>query len=130
MSYRLKIIALAMFMALASGKTMGQENYGQAIGHKLSVGLANIVLSWVEIPKCTINAYNESHYDSSLPGLGWAITTGIPMGVANTAGRMFTGILDVITFPLPTKPIPQPNYVWQDFRNDTSYGEAFIFYDE
>ena len=35
-------------------------------------------------------------------------------------------MLDLITFPLPTKPITDPIYPWQDyFDRDTTYGPIF-----
>ncbi len=130
MRYRLKVFVLTFLLALSAGEGVAQESYGGAVGRKLGVGFSNIVLSWVEIPKCMINGYNNSLYEDGVPGFAYGLTGGFIQGVANTAGRLFTGVLDVITFPLPTKPIPQPAFVWEDFRGDTSYGEAFILYNE
>jgi len=94
------------------------DSYGEKVGRKLGIGLANIVTSWVEIPKCMINDYNRTH-------LFFGIAGGAAQGLVNTGGRILTGVLDVITFPLPTKPIPQPPLVWQDFDSDTRFSEAF-----
>jgi hypothetical protein len=32
---------------------------------------------------------------------------------------------DLITMPLPTKPIAHPIYIWEDFDIDTTYGDTF-----
>ncbi len=130
MSYRLRVFMLTALLALAMGKAAAQDSYGQAVGRKLGVGFANIVLSWVEIPKSMINGYNNSAYESGVPGFAYGLTGGLVQGVVNTTGRVFTGVLDVVTFPLPTKPIPGPAFVWEDFRGDTHYGQAFVFYNE
>jgi hypothetical protein len=38
---------------------------------------------------------------------------------------MFTGLVDFITFPMPTKPIGYPAYVWDDFDVDSVYGDVY-----
>jgi hypothetical protein len=40
-----------------------------------------------------------------------------------------TGVTDLITAPLPTKPIVQPRYVWDDFDKTNSYGPVFRLVD-
>jgi hypothetical protein len=40
-------------------------------------------------------------------------------------GRTGCGIVDLITFPIPTKPIAYPVYIWDNFDIDTTYGEVF-----
>ncbi len=130
MRYRLKGFVLAFLLAVLAGNLNAQETYAGAVGYKLGAGLSNVVLPWVELPKCMINGYNNSHYDSGVPGAAWGLISGVAFGIGHTVGRLFTGALDVITFPVPTKPIPQPAFVWQDFRGDTTYGEAFILYNE
>jgi uncharacterized protein Usg len=50
---------------------------------------------------------------------------GLAKGILNTVGRMFTGLVDFITFPMPTKPIVYPAYVWDDFDVDSVYGDVY-----
>ncbi|BCX89617.1 hypothetical protein MIN45_P1990 [Methylomarinovum tepidoasis] len=114
---RWRVLAGVILICLAA-QTQAGDSYGEKVGRKLGIGLANIVTSWVEIPKCIINDYNRTNFF-------FGITGGTAQGLANTADRVLTGVLDVITFPLPTKPIPQPPLVWQNFDSDTHYGEAF-----
>lgn len=85
-------------------------------------GLANMTTSAIEIPKNIINTTN----DSNLP---YGIVGGILKGTIHTVGRILVGLVDLITFPIPTKPVVQPNYVWENFKTDTTYGDLFALSD-
>ena len=74
--------------------------------------------SALEIPKNIINTTNDSN-------VAWGFVGGLAKGILNTVGRMMVGLTDLITFPLPTKPFIYPKYVWDDFDEDTTYGEVF-----
>ena len=95
-----------------------QRSYGSKIGNKALNGFANLTTSTLEIPKNIINATNQSN-------IFYGLTGGLFKGVLNTVGRMAVGITDLITFPLPTKPIARPVYIWDDFDVDTTYGDLF-----
>ncbi len=94
------------------------RSYGALIAHKGLNGFANIATSWLEIPKNIINVTNQSNFVYGIPG-------GLFKGIANMVGRIATGVTDLVTFPIPTKPITQPLYVWDDFDVDTTYGDIF-----
>ncbi|MDD5460323.1 MAG: exosortase system-associated protein, TIGR04073 family [Methylococcales bacterium] len=94
------------------------RSYGEKIGNKALNGFANIGTAWLELPKNIINTTNQSNFFYGVFG-------GFLKGLVNTLGRMGCGIADVITIPLPTKPIAYPVYIWDDFDVDTSYGEVF-----
>ncbi|PPC89415.1 MAG: exosortase [Methylobacter sp.] len=85
-------------------------------------GFANMTTAAVEIPKNIINTSNDSN-------IIYGIVGGILKGTIHTVGRISVGLLDLITFPIPTKPIVQPNYVWQNFKIDTTYGDLFSLSD-
>ena len=55
----------------------------------------------------------------------YGVFGGFLKGLVNTLGRTGCGIADLLTFPLPTKPIAYPVYIWDDFDVDTTYGEVF-----
>ncbi len=55
----------------------------------------------------------------------YGITGGLVKGVINIIGRTAVGVTDLITFPIPTRPIAQPVYIWNDFDVDTNYGPVF-----
>lgn len=95
-----------------------QSSYGADIGIKALNGFTNIVTSWLEIPKNIINTTNESN-------IFWGLSGGTAKGIINMAGRVGVGVTDLITFPLPTEPIAQPDYIWKDFDVDTTYGDIF-----
>lgn len=101
-----------------AGDPLKQSSYGEKVANKALNGFANLVTSPLEIPKNIINTMNQSNFFYGLFG-------GIIKGLVNTAGRMGVGIADLVTFPLPTKPIAYPMYIWDDFDVDTTYGEVF-----
>jgi putative exosortase-associated protein (TIGR04073 family) len=93
-------------------------SYGEKIGNKALNGFANIGTGWLEIPKNIVNTINQGNFFYGVFG-------GFLKGLVNTLGRMGSGIADVITIPIPTRPIAYPVYIWDDFDVDTSYGEVF-----
>jgi len=95
------------------------ESYGEIVGRKLLSGLGNIVTSVAEIPKNIIIVNNESN-------IAWGLAGGSLKGVLNMCGRVGVGIVDLVTAPIPTYPIVDPLYVWDDYYAETTYGPAFI----
>jgi putative exosortase-associated protein (TIGR04073 family) len=95
-----------------------EQSYGEKIGNKAMNGFANITTSPLEMPKNIINTMNQSNFFYGVFG-------GFIKGLVNTLGRTGCGIADLITFPIPTKPIAYPVYIWDDFDIDTTYGEVF-----
>jgi len=94
------------------------ETYGDKIGKKALSGWTNLSLGMLEIPKNMINTTNQSN-------VIYGVIGGLFKGLIHTGGRMGVGIADLITFPLPTKPIAYPAYIWDDFDVDTTYGDTF-----
>jgi putative exosortase-associated protein (TIGR04073 family) len=92
--------------------------YGGKVGRKASSAFANLTTGWLEIPKNMINTSNQSN-------VFYGIVGGLFKGVVNMAGRLGVGVADLITIPIPTKPIAYPVYIWEDFDVDTSYGDVF-----
>jgi putative exosortase-associated protein (TIGR04073 family) len=95
-----------------------QTSYGEKVGNKALNAFANLTTSSLEIPKNIINTTNQSNFFYGVFG-------GFLKGLVNTLGRMGCGIADLLTFPLPTKPIAYPLFIWDDFDVDTTYGEVF-----
>ncbi|GAB6068639.1 hypothetical protein JCM13664_19590 [Methylothermus subterraneus] len=46
---------------------------------------------------------------------------GLLRGTLDSLGRLATGVLDVLSSPIPTESLIDPKYVWQDFDRQTSY---------
>ncbi len=110
-----------------SPDTAGQEQagpttYGAQVGKKLGGGFSNVALGWLEIPKSIINTGNKVNWM-------FGVTGGLGLGLLNTLGRALTGVVDIVTFPLPTKPMPKPYFIWDDFDENTTYGPAFRLYE-
>ncbi len=94
------------------------RSYGSKVGNKALNAFANLTTSVVEIPKNIINTTNKSNIIYGAVG-------GLFKGLIHTAGRIGVGVTDLITIPLPTKPIAQPAYIWDNFDVDTTYGPVF-----
>ncbi|MDP3590085.1 MAG: exosortase system-associated protein, TIGR04073 family, partial [Methylobacter sp.] len=99
------------------GRSFG-TSYGSRVGGKALNAIANLTTSVLEIPKNIINTSNKSNFI-------YGITGGLVKGMINVIGRVAVGATDLVTFPIPTKPIAQPIYIWNDFDVDTNYGPVF-----
>jgi putative exosortase-associated protein (TIGR04073 family) len=95
-----------------------QQSYTEKVGNKLLNAFANLTTSPLELPKNIINTMNQSNFFYGVFG-------GFLKGLVNTLGRTGCGVADLLTYPLPTRPIAYPVYIWDDFDVDTTYGEVF-----
>lgn len=123
--YTLTIGIIASFLFVFSSNSFADEpkTYGAQISLKTVSGFANIATGWLEIPKNIINTTNDTN-------IIWGIFGGTFKGAVVTVGRMGTGVADLVTFPLPTKPIARTTFIWQDFDIDTSFGPVFRLYED
>lgn len=94
------------------------ETYQSVISAKLGSGFSNLVLSPLEIPKNIINTTNETN-------LALGVTGGVAKGLLHMAGRFMAGVVDTLTFPIPSQPLTTPPYPWQDFKIETRYNPLF-----
>lgn len=94
------------------------RSYGGKVGNKALNAFANLTTGVLEIPKNIINTTNKSNIIYGAVG-------GLFKGMVHTAGRIGVGITDLVTIPLPTRPIAQPEYIWDNFDVDTTYGPVF-----
>jgi putative exosortase-associated protein (TIGR04073 family) len=95
------------------------ETYGETFGRKFFGGLGNIFTSVAEVPKNIIIVNNQSNFV-------WGLAGGSFKGAVNVIGRAGVGVFDLLTSPIPTDPIVNPLYVWDDFYAETSYGPAMV----
>jgi putative exosortase-associated protein (TIGR04073 family) len=100
------------------------KTYGRLVADKALNGLGNMASAPLEYPKNIINLTNEP--DSNI---FYGIVGGVIRGSLDTAGRIINGATDFVTAPLPTKPVVQPKYVWDDFDKTNSYGQVFRLVD-
>ena len=109
-------------------KKMERDRYIRQVGDKALTGTANLV-SWpLEFPKNIINVYNypENYKDANI---FYGFVGGAIRGSFDAMGRIITGTLDLVTAPIPTKPVIEPKYIWDDFDKTNSYGPVFRLVD-
>ncbi len=90
------------------------DSYPEKAGAKLGNGMANAVGGILEIPKTVIVT---SRSDGPLYGA----TVGLMSGILHTLGRTLYGVVDMATFFIPTEPLLDPDYIWNDSSRITSY---------
>ncbi len=90
------------------------DSYPENAASKLGNGAANAVSGLVEIPKNIMIATREE-------GPLYGMTFGLVAGILHTVGRTLYGALDMATFMIPTQPLVEPNYIWNDFDKMTTF---------
>ncbi len=94
--------------------------YAKGPGDKLTRGVANILSCWVEIPQTMDEEWKISK------NMAVGCFAGFFKGLAFTAGRMFSGIWDIITFPaaIPRyyEPLFKPDYVFDRYGPSGTVG--------
>jgi putative exosortase-associated protein (TIGR04073 family) len=90
------------------------HDYVEGVGDKLAHGIANTVTGIGEIPKNIIIETNEK-------GLAYGIPVGFFTGLVHGVGRTLTGVVDLVTFVIPTKPIIEPDFIWENWDKKTHY---------
>ena len=117
MSKKLRTFLLSIAL-LSPMSPAGAADYGEEVGMKLGSGFSNIALSWLEVPKNMINTTNQTNLALGLIG-------GVIKGVLHTLARTTAGVTDVLSAPLPTQPIVEPQFIWQNFDVETHYNPVF-----
>lgn len=114
MKQTFKTLLVVVTLCLVTPQIASATTYPDRMGTKLGNGMANIVTGIVEIPKAIINGNRKS-------GAAYAATGGVMTGMVHMVGRTLCGAADLVTFMIPTKPIITPDFVWQNFKQDTGY---------
>jgi len=114
MKQTFKTLLVVLTLCLVTPQIASATTYPDRMGTKLGNGMANIVTGIVEIPKAIINGNRKS-------GAAYAATGGVMTGMVHMVGRTLCGAADLVTFMIPTKPIITPEFVWQNFKQDTGY---------
>ncbi|MGX2041205.1 exosortase system-associated protein, TIGR04073 family [Methylocaldum sp. MU1018] len=115
-----KSLVLTAALAIAAYAPASQaEGYFSDVTNKLTRGAANMFTGIGEVPKNLVNVSKESN-----PVIG--STGGLIMGALNTLGRTASGLVDVITSPIPSKSLVEPAYVWESFEKPTTYGDGYL----
>ncbi len=110
------------WLPLSANADQQRDSYGEQIGYKALNGLANVATGWIELPKSIINVTNEHN-------VAFGASFGLLQGTMHTLSRTLSGVMDVATFMIPSKPAVHPDFVWQDFDVNSSYGDYFDIYE-
>lgn len=118
--YQLKTALFASILAINSYVPASQaSDYFTGVGDKFLRGSANLFTGLGEVPKNIANAS-----DNTNPVVG--SVGGLVMGTLDTLGRTASGIVDIISSPVPSESLVQPEYVWNDFTQPTAYGSTYL----
>jgi putative exosortase-associated protein (TIGR04073 family) len=96
-------------------------SYLSRIGEKFGTGLVNVATGYVEIPK-------GIYVQSLRHGVAAGIPVGLVKGLFQTLGRTGTGVVEMATFYIPTKPMIQAPLVWENFDQETTYSTNWEMY--
>lgn len=110
-------ILVVVLAAAGTADAADTSSYGEKVRQKFGSGYTNMVLGMAEIPKNAIITTNQTN---ALFGA----TGGVFKGILHGVGRTLAGVVDLITCPIPSEPIPKPPYVWQNFQTETQYGSV------
>ncbi len=89
--------------------------YMHRAGTKILSGVINVATGWLELPK-NISLWNQKD-ENILIGTA----EGMLWGVVHTASRTVSGAVDLVTFWVPTFPIPEPLLVFENFSKESEY---------
>ena len=91
-------------------------------GDKLTRGVVNVITAPIEIAKQIDAGWKESNKKTSSVSAG--ILSGFAKGIAYTAGRMGSGVWDILSFPFKTPgnydPLMKPEFVLDKDNPDKS----------
>ena len=105
----LKPLLILSALLFFSPQAAMADTYVENVGDKLAHGIANTITGIGEVPKNMIMTTNEK-------GIGYGLTTGLASGIIYGIGRTLTGVVDLVTFIIPTKPIIYPDFIWKEFE--------------
>ena len=111
MKNMLKSLLVVSALAFCAPQAALAEGYGAGVASKFAHGLANTALGVGELPK-------EMIVETSTKGLGYGLTTGVFLGILYGVARTGAGLIDLVTFPLPSEPLVTPGYIWEDFTTE------------
>jgi putative exosortase-associated protein (TIGR04073 family) len=114
MKNMLKPFVLISALFFFSSQAAMAETYIEKVGDKLAHGIANTVTGIGEVPKNII-------IDSNKRGPAYGVPVGLLTGIVLGIGRTLTGVVDLITFVIPTKPIIYPDFIWENFDKTTHF---------
>ncbi|MDT8407584.1 MAG: exosortase system-associated protein, TIGR04073 family [Methylococcales bacterium] len=117
------VLCAGLMLSVSVATAEEYDSYPHGVINKAGNGFANVVSAPMEIPKNIINTTNDSN-------IVFGVVGGLLKGTVHMVGRIGVGVADLVTAPIPTKPVVHPELVWDDFDADTQYGSIFRLADE
>jgi putative exosortase-associated protein (TIGR04073 family) len=107
------LLVFTLLLPLCAVAETDEAPRGQNALRKLGRGCANLLFGIVEVP-------NQITKVTSEHGGGAGATYGVGKGIVRWFGREFTGVYDIVTFPVPYpkgyKPIMKPEFPVEDYE--------------
>jgi putative exosortase-associated protein (TIGR04073 family) len=107
------LLVFAFLLPLGARAQSEDAPTGQNALRKLCRGFANVLFGIVEMP-------NQITKTTAERGGGAGVTYGVGKGFVRWMGREFTGVYDIVTFPVPFphgyKPIMRPEFPAEDYE--------------
>ena len=125
----MRYLAIALVLGLiASPVAAADRAYPYEVTRKLVRGINNVVTSPAEIPK---NFHKEGHR-SFQGGGNYAVNqlasgAGAVLGVGYMVARLLVGVLEIVTFPIPSEPLMNPEGLYCG-DEDPACGESWTNY--
>ena len=125
----MRFLAIVLILGFVASPVVAADRaYPYEVSRKLLRGLNNVFTSPGEIPK----NYRKEGYRSFLDGNnlavnGLASTSGALLGVGYMVARFFVGVYEIVTFPIPSKPLMEPEALY--CHDDTPRCGTFAGYD-
>jgi putative exosortase-associated protein (TIGR04073 family) len=119
MDKTIKLSLMLSFLFLFSSHATAADSSFSRSGEKLAIGVSNVATGIIELPKNVI-------LKSEQEGVFYGVTVGLAAGIMHTVSRTVMGMLDVVTFIIPTNSSVYPPFVWQEFSRETTYSDEAI----
>jgi putative exosortase-associated protein (TIGR04073 family) len=107
------LLVFALLLPFRALAETDEAPRGQNALRKFGRGIANVLFGIVEVP-------NQITKVTSEQGGGAGATYGVGKGFVRWMGREFTGVYDIVTFPIPYpkgyKPIMHPEFPVEDYE--------------
>ena len=107
------LLVFAFLLPMGARAQVEDAPKGQNALRKLGRGIANVLFGIVEVP-------NQITKVTSAQGGGAGVTYGVGKGFVRWIGREFTGVYDIVTFPVPFpkgyKPVMKPEFPAEDYE--------------
>lgn len=115
------LLAGALLAAASANAAEPTESYLSRASGKFGNGIINVATGVGELPK-------GIYVESNAHGMAAGIPMGFFKGLFHMLSRTGMGTVEMLTFFIPTKPMVNPPFVWENFDRDTTYNTNWEMY--